>query len=110
MSIPAPLQQALGRLERVSQGLAAPILEGRRARNQASWVDAENWVFGFYFGYGDTRLWVPRKMKGGEPSEDRCLINFGHPLGRKAFRILALAYIAGATFFGFLTAVLLGYR
>jgi hypothetical protein len=38
------------------------------------------------------------------------VINFGHPLGRKAFRVLALAYIAGATFFGFLTAVLLGYR
>ncbi|MCG9895233.1 MAG: hypothetical protein MH204_07145 [Fimbriimonadaceae bacterium] len=85
--------------------LCRPILEGRRAVNQACWADRNNWVFGFYFGAEDSRLWVPR-MRRGEPDDDVRVLNFAHPLGRPASRILLLAYLIGGIFFGLLISSL----
>lgn len=71
-------------------------LADRRYRNELIWANPSRWRCGFYFGEGDTRLWVPRRRRGGRPDCRRCVINFCHEEGRTALPILALAYVSGA--------------
>jgi len=87
-----------------------PILNERRTANSEVWSKAKSWRFGFYFGDGDTRLWVPRRRPDGTANDDERVINFRHPLGRKAFRILMLGYGTGFLTVTALVAALLGVR
>lgn len=93
------------RMERMVHRWAEPILHSRRAGNQAEWAKNENWIFGFYYCAADSRLWVPARREGRFVKEKR-VINFGHPLGRRAMKTLALAYGAGIVFVCFLVAAL----
>ncbi|MBS1721371.1 MAG: hypothetical protein JSS66_00020 [Armatimonadetes bacterium] len=90
----------------VASRLFEPFIDERRERNEAVWSDQNRWLFGYYFGRGDTRLWVPRRngADGGR------VINFSHPLGRKAFRILVLAYGIGTVSAAIVAAAALGAR
>lgn len=81
-----------------------PWIEERRRANLTQWENQNNWKFGFYFGKCDTRLWVP---KPGSDDPNLRIINFGHPLGRKAFRILMLGYAIGVVALGLLVLALL---
>lgn len=87
-----------------------PYLDQRRTDNTASWSDKRHWMLGFYFGKNDTRLWVPRRLKNGGAKDDDRVINFGHPLGRKAFRILMLGYMIGFAALTMVVAALAGIR
>lgn len=78
----------------VSVRLAEPAIRERQDRNYASWSNSKNWKFGAYFGKNDSRLWVPKK---GDSSSRTFQINFAHPLGRKSFATLVLAYAICAT-------------
>lgn len=81
-----------------------PWIDDRRRANKAEWENPNHWKFGFYFGKDDTRLWVP---KPGQTDPDLRIINFGHPLGKKAFRILMLGYAIGLVTLGLLVIALL---
>ena len=94
----------------VASRLFEPFLDERRARNREVWQDKRSWKFGFYFGKGDTRLWVPQRPKKGLYQDEVRVINFSHPLGRKAFRILVLAYATGAIAATMTIAAILGVR
>lgn len=92
------------RMEGLADRWADPILHGRRAANFSEWSRKENWLFGFYFSTADTRLWVPSKASKGRPHDSKRVLNFGHPAGRPAIKILILAHAAGFVFLGFLGA------
>lgn len=94
----------------VASKVFEPFLEERRARNREIWHNSQNWRLGFYFGKGDTRLWVPPKPKKGLYTDNVRVINFAHPLGRKAFRVLALGYGIGLVAASMLVAWLCGVR
>ena len=94
------------RMEKLVHRWADPILHGRRAANQAEWQKPENWILGFYFAPGDSRLWVPSRRRFGRPDDSARVVNFGHAAGRPAFRILLLAHAAGLVFMGFLCAAM----
>ncbi len=94
----------------VGSKLFEPFLAERRQQNQAVWADSQHWRLGFYFGKQDTRLWVPRRSKDGIPVESVLVINFGHALGRKAFRILMLAYGTGLVALCMVGCALAGVR
>ncbi|MCW5935836.1 MAG: hypothetical protein KIT11_00825 [Fimbriimonadaceae bacterium] len=94
----------------VADRIWRPILTERRLRNQEVWDDAARWRMGFYFGEGDTRLWVPRRLENGKANEEDRVINFAHPLGRRAFRILMLAYGIAAVAGVFFAMALAGVR
>src|SRR5690349_8809247 len=78
----------------VAERAFGPFLDQRRNENRQVWFDRRSWRLGFYFGHGDTRLWVPRRSRRVTDCE-RLVINFAHPLGRKALRVLGLAYAIG---------------
>ena len=90
--------------------LIEPYLGDLRARNDIVWGNPKQWVLGFYFGVEDSRLWVPRRCSCGAPRDQDRVINFGHPLGRKAFRILIFAYGVSVALCGVLAGAALGYR
>jgi len=94
----------------VASRLFEPFLEERRARNREIWSEPRNWRLGFYFGKGDTRLWVPRKPKNGLYQDQARIINFSHPMRRKAFRILATGYGIGFIAIVMTVAALSGIR
>lgn len=96
--------------ERILVELAEPYLDNLRARNQIIWSNPRRWRFGFYFGEDDTRLWVPRRCRCGAPRENDRVLNFGHPQGKKAFRILMLAYATGSLLAVALVAAGFGVR
>lgn len=75
--------------------LAQPLLQSVRQGNEAVWQDNASWKFGFYFGKGDRRLWVPRPTPFGAPHPEERVINFCHPAAKGALRILVLAYVIG---------------
>jgi uncharacterized membrane protein len=104
-------ERSTGRLsERILVELAEPYLDNLRARNQMIWSNPRRWKLGFYFGADDTRLWVPRRCRCGAPREDDRVLNFGHPRGKQAFRILLMAYFTGALLLAALLAAALGMR
>lgn len=84
----------------ISERVAEPYLEEVRFRNQAVWANTGNWYFGFYIGRGDARLWVPRRLRSGEADGRRRVLNFGHPLGRRALRVLVAGYFVGTLLVG----------
>jgi hypothetical protein len=90
--------------------VCARYLDALRQRNHAVWSQRANWFLGFYFGVGDTRLWVPARGRGGLPDPVRRVLNFQHPLGRKAFGVLTLAYVSFGLLALFVAAHLLGAR
>lgn len=94
----------------VATKVAEPLLAEDRFRNEVIWANAKRWRLGFYFGQGDTRLWVPRRGPGAEPIDAERVLNFSHPLGCKAFRLLMFGYATGLALAGVLTAALLGVR
>lgn len=73
--------------------LGEQFLAERRARNEEIWHSPSSWVLGIYYGVGDTRLWVPKKGSNSESSQRA--INFAHPLGRPALRMLVFCYTVG---------------
>jgi uncharacterized membrane protein len=81
-----------------------------RARNELIWSNPGCWRLGFYFGEGDTRLWVPRRCACGAPRDADRVINFRHPVGRTAFRILMLGYATAALLAVAIAAIALGAR
>jgi hypothetical protein len=97
-------------LDQLGPTLCSPVIQSKRARNQVCWADRDNWVFGLYFGHDDTRLWAPKKERGGAPSPHMRIINFSHPLGRKAFRVLLLVYLVAGTLAVMVLMALLGVR
>ncbi len=94
----------------VAGRLAEPFLTERRQANDEVWADGRNWRVGFYFGAGDSRLWVPRRDRWGRPVDSVRVVNFAHPRGRRAFRVLVLAYGIAAVTAALFTAALLGVR
>ena len=87
--------------------LGDPLIKSLRQGNDAVWADAANWRFGFYFGAGDRRLWVPRRLRDGRPDRETLVINFSHPLGKRAWRVLQIAYGVGTLAVGVLTVALI---
>jgi uncharacterized membrane protein len=87
-----------------------PFLEERARSNAEVWHDRRSWVGPFYFGAGDTRLWTPKRNRDGTPHDSDRVINFRHPLGRKAFGVLMLGYLVGALAVLTLAALALGHR
>lgn len=94
----------------VASRLADDYLEHKRWTNKLAWQNPRNWVMGFYFGEGDSRLWVPRRGKDGQPHTTDRVINFRHELGRRAFGILMLGYGIGAVSLILLIAIAFGQR
>ena len=86
-----------------------PLLE-IRTRDDFVWSNVRNWRFGFYFGKDDSRLWVPRRCACGAPQDHVRVINYAHPMGRKAFRLLMFGYAVGVTLAGTLVAAAFGVR
>lgn len=76
----------------VGSRLGQELIAERKFRNHALWANRRHWLMGYYFCTGDTRLWVPKRAKSGEPIEEDRVINFGHPLGRRALPVLLLTY------------------
>lgn len=76
----------------VGSRIGNELIAERKFRNRSLWQNRRHWFLGYYRCTGDTRLWVPRRSKGGEPIEEDRVINFGHPIGRKALPILLLTY------------------
>jgi len=75
--------------------LAQPLLQSLKQGNEAVWQDNASWKFGFYFGKGDRRLWVPKPTPFGAPHPEERVINFCHPAAKGAFRVLVLVYAIG---------------
>ena len=94
----------------VASRLFEPFLEERRTRNKEIWSNPQNWRLKFYFGKGDTRLWVPPRPKNGLYQDKIRIINFGHPMGKRAFRILSLGYGIGIAACVMILAALSGIR
>jgi hypothetical protein len=94
----------------VASRACAPFLDERREANFLVWSDSKKWKFGFYFGEGDTRLWAPRRLADGSQHPVERVINFSHPRGRPAFRILMLAYGTALALVGAVVAALAGVR
>ena len=94
----------------VASRLADDFLEHRRWTNNLTWQNPRNWVRGFYFGEGDTRLWVPKRQIDGHQHPTDRVINFRHELGRKAFGVLMLGYGIGAVSLILLIAIAFGQR
>ncbi len=94
----------------VGTRLAQPLVDELRAKNDAVWSDRRNWVFGFYFGAGDTRLWAPPRRRRKERSGEKLVINFMHPEGRRALPILFLGYFIAGVNFAVLVAIACGAR
>ncbi|HRF59772.1 MAG TPA: hypothetical protein PLH94_07655 [Fimbriimonadaceae bacterium] len=94
----------------VATKVAEPLLAEDRFRNDVIWANSKRWRFGFYFGQGDTRLWVPRRGAKAEPIDAERVLNFAHPLGRKAFRLLMFGYATGLALAGVVVAALFGVR
>ena len=67
-------------------------LHEKNARNEACWKQKRNWFLGFYRCREDSRLWVPMRGQKSRFSAGKLIINFGHPMGKKAAKVLGLAY------------------
>lgn len=94
----------------VASRLADDYLEHRRWTNNLTWQNPRNWVRGFYFGEGDTRLWVPKRQVDGHQHPTDRVINFRHALGRKAFGVLMLGYGIAVVSILLLVAIAFGQR
>lgn len=96
----------------IGSRVAEPYLGEMRFRNESIWANRSRWKFGFYFGEGDSRLWVPTRDRDGRRNDDRRVMNFCHPLGRRAFVVLAIAYVLGTAatvgFLSYLFGMLMG--
>ncbi|MBL8064765.1 MAG: hypothetical protein JNM34_02785 [Chthonomonadaceae bacterium] len=86
------------------------FLDGKRRHNDQIWADDSKWKLGFYFGAGDSRLWVPVRRNRDNKRKSELVVNFGHPLGKRAFRILCLAYSIGFLAVGMIIAAMFGAR
>lgn len=84
----------------VGSRIGNELIAERKFRNHAMWASRKHWFLGYYFCTGDTRLWVPKRAKGGEPIEEDRVINFGHPLGKRALPVLLLGYSVTAAAIG----------
>ena len=89
--------------------MSQEYIESLRAKNDAVWADRRCWLLGFYFGTGDDRLWVPRRIAKGEQHPDKRIINFAHKLGKQAAQILMLAYFIAALAAIIVTSMFFGY-
>lgn len=89
--------------------LAQPLIQSMRQGNEAVWQENSSWKFGFYFGKGDRRLWVPKPTEFGSAHPEDRVINFSHPQAKGAFRILMLAYGIGTLAIAVILAGLLSF-
>ena len=96
------------RIMRLGSRLSQEYIVSIKAKNDSVWNDRKSWILGFYFGAGDERLWVPRRAKG-EPDPERMIINFAHPKGKQAARVLMLAYLVCKVGAVLVIAMYLGY-
>ena len=94
---------------RLGCNLSQEYIHSIRSKNDAVWDDKKSWFAGFYFGTGDDRLWVPKRVNG-EPHADKRVINFAHPKGKQPAQILMLAYLICTVSAVLVTAMFLGYR
>jgi len=86
------------------------VLRERRVCDESVWFDNKNWKLGLYFGRGDRRLWVPKRDELGCPHSTARVVNFSHSMGRKAFRVLAIAYGICIVGVGLVVCALVGHR
>jgi hypothetical protein len=73
----------VARFALVASRIAAPYLRARREINEACWSDSARWKF---------------------------VINFGHPMGRRPFKILMTAYAIGLVGLAMTGAAVVGLR
>ncbi len=99
-----------GRFHLVGERLAQPYLAEIKQANTERWHRSRSWMLGLYFGVGDSRLWVPRRRWDGTAHPSVRVINFSHPLGRKALPVLLLGYLVGFLIVATLTAFAIGIR
>lgn len=97
------------RIMKLGTHVSQEYIRSLRAKNDAVWSEKKSWLFGFYFGTGDDRLWVPKRTKNG-PHPDRRIINFAHPEGKQAGQILMIAYVIGAVALVVVGAIAIGVR
>lgn len=105
-----PALTDVARFALVGSRIATPYLRARREINEACWSDPARWRLGFYFGRADTRLWVPRRLRDGSPDDTNRVINFGHPMGKRPFKVLMTAYAIGLVSLAMSLAALSGLR
>ena len=96
------------RIMRLGSRLSQEYIVSIKAKNDSVWYDKKSWIAGFYFGTGDDRLWVPRRAKGEQHPVKR-IINFAHPNGKQAARVLMLAYLVCTVGAVLITAMYFGY-
>lgn len=96
------------RIMRLGSRLSQEYIVSIKAKNDSVWNDKRSWILGFYFGTGDDRLWVPRKVNG-EPDPVKRIINFAHLKGKQAAQILMLTYLVCTVGAVLVTAMFLGY-
>ena len=89
--------------------LSQEYLASLKAINVSVWNDRKSWFLCFYFGQGDDRLWVPTRRKG-KPHPHKRIINFAHPSGKQAARVLLLAYMICAVGIVVVASIALGSR
>jgi hypothetical protein len=80
--------------------LGRAVIESRKSDNNDVWDNPRSWKWGHYHGQGDSRLWVPKRSRNGQPNFGRQVINYSHPRAAKAWRMLLTVYavsgLAGA--------------
>lgn len=89
--------------------LSHEYIDSLRAKNDTVWRDRKSWFLCFYFGQGDDRLWVPRKIHG-QPHAERRVINFSHAQGKQAAQVLLLSYLIGTIGVVVVASIAFGYR
>ena len=97
------------RIMTVGTALSQEYIKSVRAKNDAVWNERKSWFLCFYFGQGDDRLWVPKRVRGQQDAVRR-VINFSHPDGKQAAQILMLAYLIGAIGVVLVGAIAFGLR
>ena len=85
-------------------------LRDQRSAALSSWSNRSNWIFVFYFGIDDDRLWVPTRTTSARAHPTNRIINLGHPLARGAKRLLIFGYSIGLGMLCVLTAIATGSR
>jgi hypothetical protein len=94
---------------KLGASLSQEYISSLKAINDSVWNDRKSWFLCFYFGQGDDRLWVPTKLRG-KPHPDKRIINFAHPSGKQAARVLLLAYMICAIAVVVVGSVAIGNR
>lgn len=99
-----------GRLVALGSRACIGYLQEQRSAALSIWSNRKNWVFGFYFGRGDERLWVARRFRTGKAHASKRVLNLAHPLAKGALGLLVFGYAIGLSMACVLTAYATGSR